>query len=327
MLFALLAIVVLAVASFSLAVHLFFRLDGRTRNRVFDACQWYHYSYDRECGIVDPPVELQERRFDVQRGLKAIRRRDKVPRGLDKYTVDGETTGVYERWSMDNVTLGEMCSWLNQCAWYCLREANPAEFRARCLAVVCDFVPRYATAVEGKFNNVFPWGTNWYEFSISSTLMLFHYIMIERKDAKKREFAARLILKIIDTPKRSLGVKRDQANSIYMALPYLAAHIVLGTENEATANPDYAYVVDYIKFPVVDRRKNEGLYIDFTYITHGNCLAYGYLHEMTVMSLPLVEIDNMMRNFMLDYKKCCRILNHPSLPYGPIGFHTRAFLR
>lgn len=52
-------------------------------------------------------------------------------------------------------------------------------------------------------------------------------------------------------------------------------------------------------------------------------LAYGYLSEMTRFSLPLVGFDNLMRNFLLDWRKCQLILGHRHIGYGAIGFHTR----
>lgn len=110
---------------------------------------------------------------------------------------------------------------------------------------------------------------------------------------------------------------------MYMALPWIAAHYVKGDVYEAANNPAYEYARAYIKFQTVHRRKNEGLYNDSAYITHTNVLAYGYLSEMTRMSLPLVGLDNQMRNFLLDWRRCQRVLAHRTIGYGGIGFHAR----
>lgn len=68
----------------------------------------------------------------------------------------------------------------------------------------------------------------------------------------------------------SLGMPRDNANAVYMALPWLTAHCYLGDVLKAARNEAYVYALRYIKFPVVEKRKDEGLYIDSTYITHTN---------------------------------------------------------
>ncbi|XP_072758713.1 uncharacterized protein [Anoplolepis gracilipes] len=187
-----------------------------------------------------------------------------------------------------------------------------------------DFVPRYQKAMEGKYDKVFPWGNNWYQFSISSTLMLFYYMLItETKENQK--IAIYMILSIIKTPKKSLGMGRDQANSVYMALPWIVAHYHNGDIENASKHPDYMYVVNYIKLQPVKECKKEGLYLDYTYITHTDCLAYGYLSEIENMSLPLLYFDNcILKNFLSKWERCKKILAHPTIPYGPIGFYTRS---
>lgn len=39
------------------------------------------------------------------------------------------------------------------------------------------------------------------------------------------------------------------------------------------------------------------MYFDKTYLTHSCVLAFGYLANMTEFSLPLVHLNNKMRNF------------------------------
>ncbi|KAM0731209.1 Occlusion-derived virus envelope protein E66 [Formica fusca] len=244
------------------------------------------------------------------------------PKNLDQYTIGGANTGIYTKWDIDNKELGDMCNWLKGCVYFYLRKENSMERRKKCIDIMDDFVPRYQKAMEGKYNKTFPWGKNWYQFSISSTLMLFHYMLIAGEKGQK--IAIDMIRSIIVTPKKSLGQTRSEANSVYMALPWIVAHYYNKTIERASQDPDYVYVVNYIKLQPTKEKKEVGLYRDYTYITHGNCLAYGYLSEMINMSLPLVYFDNCMTDFLSKWEKCQKILAHPTIPYGPVGFYTRS---
>lgn len=259
-----------------------------------------------------------------------IERTTKKPKGFDDYTVGGSSTGVFPNWCTDSEVLGSICNWLITVAGYYLCEATPADDKKRCLAIMSDFVQRYDNALKASIppercrSLILPWGKNWYQFSISSSNMLFHYMLCVRNVQRdKLAQAINLLFRIVETPKKSLGWTRDQANSVYMGLPWIVAHYLKGDIDEASQHPDYIYVVDYINFLVVKERKKEGLYMDYTYITHTNCLAYGYLAEMTRMSKAIVSFDNCIRNFLLDWKHCQCILSHPLIPYGPIGFYSR----
>lgn len=252
---------------------------------------------------------------------KSVKTTFEEPKNLDKYTIGAADTGIYTKWNCDHEELGKICGWLNQCAYFYLRKENDETRRKKCLDVMDDFVPRYEKAMKGKYNDVFPWGNNWYQFSVSSTLMLFYYMLIAEE--KGRRIAIDMILSIIVTPKESLGKFRTEANSVYMALPWIVAHYYKGDIEDASQSPDYKYVVDYLKFEPV-KSKNAGLYLDFTYITHTNCLAYGYLSEIANMSEPLFSFDNSITEFLPKWKKCQKILAHPTISYGPIGFYTRA---
>lgn len=216
-----------------------------------------------------------------------------------------------------------MCNWLIHCAAFYLREENDETRRKKCLDVMDDFVPRYQKVMEGKYNRTYPWGHNWYQFSVTSTLMLFYYMLIAGE--KGRKIAIEMILAIIVTPKKSLGKGRKEANSVYMALPWIVAHYYKGGVEYASQSADYKYVIDYVKLQPVKNNKDAGLYLDYTYITHEKCLAYGYLKEIVDMSLPLFFFDNNMpQEFLPKWEKCQKILAHLTIPYGPVGFYTRA---
>lgn len=259
-----------------------------------------YYSFNDNYKIKDASIQLQEKRFNFERMMNSVLEKStlKEPENLDEYTIGGDDTGIYMAWYCDNVVLGDMCNWLNGCAYFYLCKENDEARRKRCIDIMDDFVPRYQKQMEGLYDTWNPWGNNWYQFSISSTYMLFLYMLIAGE--KRRKIAIDVILSIIKTPKYSLGKSRDQANSVYMALPWIMAHYYKGEEfiKNASEHPDYKYVVNYVKLEPVKKSKEEGLYLDYTYITHTNCLAYGYLSEMISMSLPLIYFDNCMANFL-----------------------------
>lgn len=163
------------------------------------------------------------------------------------------------------------------------------------------------------------------QFSITMSNMLYHYLMVcyMANDRENINYAVKLILLLVKTPKKSLQFTRDDANTVYMGLPWIVAHYFKGDIDEALKHEDYHYVIEYIRFPHVKKRKDEGMYLDSTYITHTTVLAYGYMSEMTKMSQPLIGFDEQMRNFILDWRRAIRILFHPTLIYGPIGFLSR----
>lgn len=292
---------------------------------AFLDCNAYYYTFNKRFNVLEPPVRLQEKRFDIDRMMIDIPRVTSRPKDFDNYTVGGVTTGIHLTWNSDEVGLGDMCGFLISVAQYYLREATPADDKTRCLNIMGDWLDRYNAALPNPLpNQRFPWDKNWYQFSISSTDFLFHYMLCVRDVNKERlADAIDLTLRLIVTPRWSLGWQRKDANTIYMGLPWIVAHYLKGEVEEFSQHEDYLYVVDYIKFPIVTKRKDDGMYVDYTYITHTNVLAYGYLAEMTRMSKPIVLFDNMMRDFLLDWKRGQRILSHPTIPYGPIGFYSR----
>lgn len=315
-------IIALSISVFGLYCRSVIAGGGVENVDFYDACDYYYGLNDRT-NVRDPPVWLQEKRFDLARAARMSMIEENPPAELDRYTtLPAKSTTVHVAWNVDHVTLGDMCNWLIKAAQYCLHPQSESKTRERAIAVMTDFAHRYASAMEGKFDRVFPWGSNWYEFSITSTLMLF-YLILATSNEKERTFAADLILKIITDPRHSLGRERTQANSVNMALPWITAHFVKGDAYEAARDPAYEYARSYLKFQVVENRKDEGLYMDCAYITHTNVLAYGYLSEMACMSLPLIGLDNQMRNFLLDWRRCQRTLAHRAIPYGGIGFHSR----
>lgn len=283
--------------------------------------------YDR-MELPEPEGRTQMKRFNFDAMIDSIDRLKEVPKGFDKYTVGGETTGIYEKWNADVAELQKMTEdFLTPCAQYYLNTANPEKKRERCMDIMNDWVSRYLPAIEGLWGEVFPWpkvgNRNWYQFSVSTPLFLFHY-MVVCTDEKRRLDVATCVAKSIRSPCCSFGGgKRTQANSVYMSLPWLLAHKILGDLDEVVQWNDYLHAVCYICFQPVIKRMQEGMYFDKTYISHTCVLAFGYLHNMTKFSLPLIQLDNHMRNFMLDWQAARRILLHRDIPYGPVGFLSR----
>lgn len=103
--------------------------------------------------------------------------------------------------------------------------------------------------------------------------------MIIARTEEFRHTCAEEILRTINNPRCSLLYCRDGANQVYMALPWITSHYFLHKEEIDlwTQHPAYKYAVEYIKFPMVRVRKQEGLYLDSTFIAHTRVVAYGYM--------------------------------------------------
>lgn len=149
-------ILLLIFTSILLGWYFYYVTFSRELLDFWESCDYY-YKYNEKYNILDPTVKLQEKRFNYDRMFDLVRRQDEEPANLDKYRIGGNTTGIFEKWNSDHVALGDMGNWLIECACFYFRKENNSERRELCLNIMHDFVPRWETAMEGKYDGWIPW--------------------------------------------------------------------------------------------------------------------------------------------------------------------------
>lgn len=130
-----------------------------------------------------------------------------------------------------------------------------------------------------------PWGTNWYQFSITFPLFLTIVCYTHRRIFRQpqRQFEGQLAIYIQNYFKNppdvsgvtSMGWKRDGPNAIMMAVPYIGGNLLMKTLN--VKDNICQYVRNYVSIPTV--LKGEGLYPDMGYVFHSTLRAYGYIYS------------------------------------------------
>ncbi|UVT30824.1 ODV-E66 [Penaeus vannamei nudivirus] len=147
----------------------------------------------------------------------------------------------------------------------------------------------------------FPWGDNWYEFTISSTTFMAYYIMLKKSKPSIKRAAADAILRIITDPEHSLGWRRDKANSCMMVFPWTLAHMINGTLD--TTNEGYIYAIgQYNMQPDPTLRLNEdGFHIDGAYLIHNGVYAYGYFESIYSIYPDTMQVIPEVASFNLDH--------------------------
>lgn len=172
-----------------------------------------------------------------------------------------------------------------------------------------------------------PWGTNWYQFSITYPrfLTILSYLY-EDLYGKPNDYLRRTLSVYISTfftpPPTvsgaiSMGWSRDGANAIMMAVPYIGGKLLMKTHNENDTIVKYAK--NYVSLDEVTT--GEGLYPDLGFVFHTSLRAYGYIYSS-------YEDFKLLSQFF--YKSVDRlekifdIFEHPKIPLHFSAFFTRS---
>lgn len=250
---------------------------------------------------------------------------DAYPSTLESYTLGAETTGLFDNWHRDTVALGDICDTITQAIRYVIRHPEERERRVFVVCVCEDFVARYRDALSFGHDEIsrIPWGSNWYQFSVNSTCMLAHYLILEESTSMS-DVAADLILRIIAHPCKSLGYERRNVNALYMLGPWLIASLYRGKKLEVLRqHEDVRFCYALIDMRVIYGKSENGLHLDNSYLAHDGVLAFQYLFNLsscvTSYWFPLF-VDNKM-NAVIENVKTCVL--HPTVDRAPIGINGR----
>ncbi|UOT91786.1 ODV-E66 [Aratus pisonii nudivirus] len=244
---------------------------------------------------------------------------------------DIETQGrEWCNWHQDETGIQTICNLFNKSAGY--TQDNPKRKAAKdCIKLWEEWIVAFLSELEKtevvnpSFQG-FPWGANWYQFTISAPTNLAYYIVNKNSSAAVKRAAAKAIQYLIIDPQHSLGYQRDKANSAMMLFPWTLSHMITGTLD--VTNEGYLYGIDqYNLAPNTTIRLNEdGVHLDYAYMTHSGVYAFGYFESIYDIYPDTKQIIDEVNNFDLDYHydMWTSKLYHPTIPRsGSTLFHRR----
>ncbi len=245
---------------------------------------------------------------------------------------DVKTQGrVWSNWDTDQHGIKKVCDLFNSSMGYFNNNHRSPKAKAG-IKVVEDWIVAFLSQLE-ETDVVNPdyqgllWGTNWYEFSISAPTMLAYYIVNKASSNAIAKCAAKAIQYLIRNPQLSLGYVRDKANSAMMLFPWTLSHMITGTLDKT--NEGFIYAVEqYNLAPNQNIKANDdGVHLDYSYLTHSGVYAYGYLWSIYNIYPDTKQILDEVKKFDLDrhidmiYSK----LRHPKIDTAGCALWHRQF--
>lgn len=190
-----------------------------------------------------------------------------------------------------------------------------------------DMIRHVVKTVNAKLPNPpanmkFPWGNNWYQFSISYPRLLVFSTYLYRShhgqfDQKMKNEAARIINNYIKSPTLSLGWTRGGDNSVMMAVPWCGMLVMQNQLKQKQNEAGYILVKKQITFPEVSY--GEGMYKDKGYVFHSNLRAYGYLYGSVNDYIIMMKLEGKMEG-VKKIEAVFDVLEHPTINvhFGPL---------
>lgn len=275
-------------------------------------------------------ITVAPKTLNLAAARKTIPRPKSLPELLRRYSFGDEPRdiGIYENWNRSHIELGDLCDLVTEGLHYAYHNLETQDANLA-IAIAEDFIARYETAMmarpmrNGALRG-FPWGENWYQFSIVSTSMLAYYLLLPIT-AIMRPNAVRLINMIISSPRSSLGYARDESNMIYMTGPWLLAKHYGGDLQQALEHSDYKSALDFLNMKFQSTANANGLHRDYSFVAHTSVIAPAYFASMTSpLTLYFYKLDPRI-TVSPDkiYTNMRKIMFHDSLTIGPIGYAGR----
>lgn len=174
-----------------------------------------------------------------------------------------------------------------------------------------------------------PWGSNWYQFSITFPLFLvlanyMHLKLFGKINEQLQKHLGNYIQYYFEVPKThkdgiiSMGWQRDGPNVVMMAVPYIGGHLILKDLNPRDNVCRYAE--NYVKFKFAT--SGEGLYPDGGFVFHTGLRAYGYIYscsEDIVLVSKFFGLSNWTK-----LKEVYAKLEHPKIDVHNSAWFTRS---
>jgi hypothetical protein len=164
-------------------------------------------------------------------------------------------------------------------------------------------------------DNTFPWGANWYEFTVSfpyyMCATIFHMLTIYKKYPMEvnylKDFFIRYENKLVETPVKGLGWTRTGSNTLLQGASWMICKYWDGTLDSYADNEDYKYMI--VQSNIVKVTEGEGLRPDYGWIFHIFVRAYGYLSSTINYALIINVIEK--NNYKNVSEELSAIMSHP----------------
>lgn len=276
----------------------------------------------------------QNDRFSLAKARANIRPMTTVHDNFKKYKFDFTMpTGVHTGWDTDEKTLSTMCKMLTEGLRYAhgVFKGRSSLERARnarlVLAVTENFIIRYKIKLGTKTKPLTgaPWGTDWKVFSIDSTCMLAHYLLLGESAALKRE-AVDLILSLIQSPINPFGTPTSERSIILRLVgPWILAKYLNGEGDAAADTADYKNAMDQAKVVVRHVNTEKGTHMDHSFFERNLGAFYKYLESMCDdKALYYYGFDTkLVQTPVAEWNAVKSILLHPTVKFGNVGLLGR----
>lgn len=235
----------------------------------------------------EQPEELVTDKLLLEKAKKAVSRMSLPSKLKDYKFMPNAGTGIFENWHENSSALGDMCESIAAGLSIVIahernNESEKYEKDDNFYKSVCeDFMLRYREKLLGSNLKQTPWGTNWYQFSVTSTNMLASYMLCE-KNTSQKQLASEITLLIVQSPRRSLGYSRDSLNAVYLAGPWMLAQHYKNKIplSSLIQSPDVQYCVAFASLNTVENSRQDGRHIDDSIRTHSSVITFAYFYTL-----------------------------------------------
>ncbi|CAD6230279.1 GSCOCT00006737001.2-RA-CDS [Cotesia congregata] len=242
-------------------------------------------------------------------------------------TDDDDAEGVphssFEAWRCDDNVFMELCNFGGKLLVLWARSGSLEH-----LSIAEDIIRRSLTAMN-KFEYLllYPWGENWYAFSVSLPKLLSMYIYLGDNEELKRK-CCRLMMRMVTKLDRSLSITRTGMNVAYLGIPRLCATYyfdrkIFEQETQWNENPfiklKEQFHINFNRSPAIF----DGVYADGTCIEHKNVVTFSYFATLD----GFYEYVYHALGFPSNVRDiACQMLSkvlHPDIPWLPFGLFGR----
>ncbi|CAH0393267.1 unnamed protein product [Bemisia tabaci] len=285
--------------------------------------------------VQENDIETINKRSKISSRFSLESIRDNVPYVIEKpskflqyeeFDFDKPTT-VFQNWENSVEDLGNQCEMLVRGLHFAINHHGTSEAES-VIKCVENFIERFHVRTQSIKTQPFkdaPWnGKERHHLSVTLPYMLAHYIIYDTPTM--RETAANLILNLISSPKKSLGVEYEDIDMLQIAGPWILAHYVKNSLEKAVNDPNYKKALKALAMHHKKKRRSPGAHKDGSFYSRNMCLSFGYLDLINKLSSYLIDFDKDFQGEnspMQQLVAARKIILHPTVPLGNYGLFGR----
>lgn len=236
----------------------------------------------------------------------------------------------YANWHTDQATYAKLAAYVAKaCAVYS-KSSGPDYLDPKLFNMISSTYRKMFRAIRDWSYKAcqFPWGNDWYEFTISVPyyliLGIFHLYTVGKKhqefvDELKVSFVE-YVDKLYQSPVECLGWKRTGSQALLQGAPYIVAHFWKGDLEEVATTKDFEYMKQQCDVTMVV--EGDGLRPDYGWLFNTSVRAYGHLES-------IINRANIINCFYKNsygdmYAVLSKIMCHPTINANLPGLFSRS---